>query len=168
MEEKILNNSFAQTVFATTAALSLCLPALAQAEQANALDITQEFLGHIFASDMDAAAAMVAEEAVFVNTNPATNPSNPMHGTYTGPEGAIAFFGAFGSTLEAGAFNVSGTFGDDQNAAMFGTFSHTVRATGQIFASDWALIAETEDGLITAYRFYEDSEAFAIANNAKE
>ena len=107
--------------------------------------------------------ALTSPEAVFVSTNPRSNSTNPMHGTFIGHEGAKAFFGGFADILEPGDFEVTDAFGDETHAALYGTLKHTVRATGKPFISDWALITQFEDGKLTLYHFFEDTEALAEA-----
>ena len=116
-----------------------------------AVELTQSFLGAIFSGAMEAAMALTSPEAVFISTNPNSNPSNPMHGTFVGHEGAQAFF------------EVTAAFGDETHAALYGTLNHTVRATGKPFISDWALITRFEDGELVLYHFYEDTEALSDA-----
>jgi len=132
----------------------------------NTLEITQKFLGHVFAGEMDKALDLVADDAVFISTNPLDNAQNPMHGTFKGKAGAQKFFGGFGEVLEPGEFEVTAGFGQDDHAAMYGTLRHTVRSTGKPFPSDWALIAKSDAGKLTLYHFYEDSEALAKAMTA--
>ncbi len=49
---------------------------------------------------MDQALALVDSEARFVSSNPVASPANPLHGTFTGVEGAKQFFGGFVELLE--------------------------------------------------------------------
>lgn len=130
------------------------------------LEVLQAFLARVFAGDMDGALALTSPEAVFISVRPEPNADNPMHGTFAGRSGARAFFGAFGEALEPGDFDVSAAFGQGEHVAMYGRLSHEVRATGRPFASDWALIARVENGLLSYYHFYEDSAAFAAAAGA--
>ena len=128
-----------------------------------AVELTQAFLGAVFSGAMETAMALTAPDAVFVSTNPRSNPANPMHGTFVGHDGAAAFFGSFAEMLEPGDFEITAAFGDDTHAALYGTLAHTVRRTGKPFVSDWALITRVEDGKLTLYHFYEDTEALAEA-----
>ncbi|WBU58502.1 nuclear transport factor 2 family protein [Paracoccus sediminicola] len=129
----------------------------------SAAQVTQAFLAAVFSDAMETAMALVSPDAVFVSTNPRSNPGNPMHGTFTGHDGAAAFFAGFAEVLEPGDFDVIAAFGDETHAALYGTLAHTVRATGRPFVSDWALITRVEDGKIALYHFYEDTEALTEA-----
>ncbi len=128
-----------------------------------AVEVTQAFLAAIFSGAMETAMALTSPDAVFISTNPRKNQGNPMHGTFTGQDGATAFFGGFAAVLEPGDFSVTAAFGDRTHAALYGTLEHTVLATGKPFVSDWALITKVEDCKLTLYHFYEDSEALAEA-----
>lgn len=129
----------------------------------SAVEVTQAFLAAIFSGAMETAMALTSPDAVFVSTNPHSNPGNPMHGTFTGHDGAAAFFAGFAEVLEPGDFEVIAAFGDESHAALYGKLRHTVRATGRPFVSDWALIARIKNGQIALYHFYEDTEALTEA-----
>jgi ketosteroid isomerase-like protein len=130
------------------------------------LEIVQAFLGHIFSGEMDEALALVSDDATFISVSPLANEQNPMLGTFKGKSGAVAFFTAFGEVLEAGDFTVTDAFGDGRHVAMYGHFKHIVRTTGKPYPSDWAMITQVEDGLLTYYHFYEDSAALNEASVA--
>lgn len=126
-------------------------------------ELVQRFLGHIFAGETEEALALVHPQARFIATRPVTNPHNPLHGTFTGREGAARFFSTFAELFQPGDFAVEAAFGAGDHTALYGTLRHTVRRTGRDFASDWALIAKAEDGKLVLYHFYEDSEALRDA-----
>ena len=128
-----------------------------------ATTLVQTFLSHVFAARLDDALALVAPSARFIATRPTPNPHNPLHGTFVGPEGARQFFAGFAQLLEPGAFHVEAAFGEGPHAALHGTLRHTSRQTGKPFASDWALICQVQDGRLTLYHFFEDTEALRDA-----
>ncbi len=128
-----------------------------------ATSTVQTFLNHIFAGAMDQALILIDTDARFISTNPASNPTNPLHGTFVGVEGAQQFFHVFADLLEPGDFRVTASFGDAEHAAFYGTLRHKVRKTGKDFGSDWALICRVKDDRITLYHFYEDTEALLLA-----
>ena len=128
--------------------------------------LTEQFLAHIFAGRMEEALAMVSPQARFIGSRPEFSDENPLFGTHVGPEGALAFFAAFAELLDPGTFEVTGKFGTQEEACLFGTLRHHVRATGKPFASDWALVTGVRDGQLTLYHFYEDTAALAQAMRA--
>lgn len=128
-----------------------------------ATQLVDTFLGHVFSGAMDEAMKLVGDDATFVSTRTEAHPSNPLHGTFRGRDGALAFFALFSQVLIPGDFQVYGRFGDSEHCAHYGTLLHHVRATGRPFASDWALICKLRGGKIASYHFYEDSEALAEA-----
>lgn len=127
-------------------------------------ELVQSFLGHIFSGETEKALALVHPQAKFIATRPTPNPHNPLHGTFTGTEGASQFFANFGAFLQPGDFAVDAAFGEGDHAALYGTLRHTVRSTGKDFSSDWALIAKAQDGKLILYHFYEDTEALRDAS----
>lgn len=128
-----------------------------------AVEVTQAFLAAVFSGATETAMALTAPDAIFISTNPRSNPANSMHGTFVGQSGRTAFFSCFADLLEAGDFDVTAAFGDDTHAALYGTLTHTVRATSKPFVSDWSLITRIENGKLTLYHFFEDTEALAEA-----
>ena len=58
---------------------------------------------------MDLALAMVGDDARFVASRPEPSAENPIFGTHIGPEGAKAFFTAFGAVIEPGELKISDT-----------------------------------------------------------
>ena len=129
----------------------------------NTLETVQKFLGLVFEGNMDAAQELVAEDARFVAVRPGKNGKVPLYGEYVGKSGALGLFSTFGEHLEPGEFQVLGAFGTGDEAAMYGTFNHTLRRNGAKFPSNWALIAKSREGQLSYYHFYEDSEALAEA-----
>ncbi|MFV0385533.1 nuclear transport factor 2 family protein [Paracoccus sp. (in: a-proteobacteria)] len=129
----------------------------------NAVTLTEKFLGHVFAGEMDQALAMVAPDAHLIGSRPEPSSDNPIFGTHIGPNGARAFFTAFGEVIEPGEFNITDKFGTDTQACLYGQFRHKVRATGRPFPSDWALVTQVSSGKLVLYHFYEDTAALAEA-----
>ncbi|MCB5205485.1 nuclear transport factor 2 family protein [Neorhizobium sp. T786] len=125
--------------------------------------IVDAFLGRVFSGETDKALELVHPQAKFISTRPTPNPTNPLHGTFVGLEGAKLFFGGFGALLEPGHFSVDARFAEGEHVALYGTLRHKSRATGRDFASDWALICKVQAGKIVLYHFYEDTEALALA-----
>ena len=55
---------------------------------------------------MAEALAMVDDTATFVGARPVASDSDPLFGTFTGPQGAERFFGIFAELIEPGEFEV--------------------------------------------------------------
>ena len=90
----------------------------------------------------------------------------PAYGEYVGKDGARQFFQKLGAAVEFGEFRLDGAAAGKDLAMMHGHLRHTVRATGKVFDSDWALAMQFADGLLAHYRFYEDSAALEKAMEA--
>ena len=107
-----------------------------------------------------------ARDARFVASRPELSAENPIFGTHIGPEGAQAFFTAFGAVIKPGEFKISDTSGTEAKACLKGPFRHKVRATGKPFASDWALITRFAQGKLVDHHIYEGTAALADAMRA--
>lgn len=123
------------------------------------IDLVQQFLGHIFAGEMPEALALVHPEARFIGARPTADALVPLYGTHNGRAGAEQFFRTFAEVLIPGDFEVTARFGGDGYVTFFGTFCHSARKTGRPFPSDWALVAQITQGMISLYHFYEDTAA---------
>ncbi|HEV7628435.1 MAG TPA: nuclear transport factor 2 family protein [Streptomyces sp.] len=70
---------------------------------------------------------------------------------------------AQGTVPEAARNTVDAIVVDGRDAVVTGNLAGVVRATAKPFQSPFAMRVAVEDGLITAYRIYEDSLAIAAA-----
>lgn len=127
------------------------------------LDTLKQFLDHVFHGRMDDAVALTDADVVFVAGPAKGHAQVPLYGQYTGRDGARQLFARFADCFAPGAFNVHGALCDGETAVMYGHLSHTVRATGRPFDSDWALVARVRDGRLLRYQFHEDSAALVAA-----
>ena len=87
-----------------------------------------------------------------------------IYGSYKGKDGAKEFITNLGNTFETKAFTVDHIIGEGNIAFANGKFTHQLKTTGKLFASDWSLMCVIQDGKILEFHFYEDSEKFAVAN----
>ena len=120
------------------------------------VEIFKNFLGHIFAGEMNQAMDLVDESAQFIND---------FDGVFVGHQGAQEFFGKFGETFIPGEFIIENSFGDNVHAVFYGKLSHTVKTTGKAFNSDWALVGKVHNEKIVLYHFYENTLALQEAMN---
>lgn len=120
------------------------------------VEIFKNFLGHIFAGEMNQAMDLVDESAQFIND---------FDGIFVGHQGAQEFFSKFAETFIPGEFIIENSFGDNIHAAFYGKLSHAVKATGKAFNSDWALIGKVSNEKIVLYHFYENTLALQEAMN---
>ena len=118
------------------------------------LSLAQTIFADLAAGNLEAVLQRCADDVRFtaVRTEPCA--AVPAYGEYVGKDGARQFFQKLGAAA-----------GKDL-AMMHGHLRHTVRATGKVFDSDWALAMQFADGLLAHYRFYEDSAALEKAMEA--
>ena len=88
------------------------------------------------------------------------------YGSYTGRTGVRQFVANLGRTFDTQAFSVDTVIAEGNTAFARGSFTHKVRATGNLYSSDWALTCVVRGGKIVEYRFFEDSASFARAYGA--
>ena len=90
-----------------------------------------------------------------------------IYGTYVGQAGVRAFLQNVSGSFDTQAFAVDEVVGDGPVAFAKGSFAHLVKATGRVFASDWALMCRVVNDKIVEFRFFEDSAALMAAQQLK-
>ncbi|NLH79248.1 MAG: SnoaL-like domain-containing protein [Phyllobacteriaceae bacterium] len=116
-----------------------------------------------FGDSPEAVSALFAPDGEILAVRPDAEPGHPLYGTHRGPDGIRRVLAAFAATFEPEHFEIDDVVETPDRAWASGRFGYRVRATGHLFASDWALKLELRDGKIRRYRFFEDSEALALA-----
>ena len=122
------------------------------------LSLAQTIFADLAAGNLEAVLQRCADDVRFTAV--------PAYGEYVGKDGARQFFQKLGAAVEFGEFRLDGAAAGKDLAMMHGHLRHTVRATGKVFDSDWALAMQFADGLLAHYRFYEDSAALEKAMEA--
>ena len=125
----------------------------------------RDFFAALARHDRPAALALVHPEAEFIAVKRAAQARLPLYGTFRGRAGANTFLQGLADAFQTEHFEWYGLLGDDRTAFAWGTFRHCVRATGNLFASDWALLCQVRDGQTIFYHFYEDTEALETSFN---
>lgn len=116
-----------------------------------------------FGQSADAVLAFFTPDGEIVAVRETAEDGHPLYGAHRGPEAIRRLLAAFGETFEPEGFEIDDVVETDERAWASGRFRYRVRATGRIFAGAWALKLELRDGLVRRYRFFEDSEALALA-----
>lgn len=124
--------------------------------------VVQLFLQRLGEGDPQRVAALFAEQVDWVI---AENPSVPWIRPRSTRADVAAHFAelAAGTLPEEAGSTIEAVVVEGGDAVVTGRLSGVVRATGKPFASPFALRLFVDDGLITAYRVYEDSLAVAAA-----
>jgi ketosteroid isomerase-like protein len=91
--------------------------------------------------------------------NPELKRVMPWCGTAKGPEAIVKTFVDVGRFWSVEAFEPRATFGDGENAAMFGSFTYRSAVLGKRVTSPFAVFARVTDGKCTYLQFMEDTLA---------
>lgn len=125
--------------------------------------ITQRFFAALTHGGPDAALALVDPDAEFIAVRPDGDPRNPLYGTYRGHDGVRRFIGLLGDTFETELFAIDAVAANGEEELARGRLRHKVRATGRLFACDWALACRVRGGRLVRYQFFEDTAALEQA-----
>jgi ketosteroid isomerase-like protein len=129
-----------------------------------ATDVIKEFFAAFGKGDVDGVIDTFHPNTSIVAVRNAERQGDH-YGRYEGRDGAKDFVAMLGKSFDTKAFSVSNVVGEGNVAFANGSFTHELKSTGKLFSSDWALMAVVQDGKILEYHFFEDSQAFALANN---
>lgn len=132
----------------------------------NTLSLGQQIFADLSAGNLEAVLQRCADDVRFTAVRAEPCAAVPVYGEYRGKDGVRQFFQNLGAAVEFGEFRLDGTAAGADVVMMHGYLRHTVRATGKAFASDWALAMQFSSGLMSHYRFYEDSAALQQAMEA--
>src|SRR5690606_19535036 len=91
--------------------------------------------------------------------NPQLKRVMPWCGTARGPEAIVQTFVDVARFWSVEAFEPQATFGDSQQAAMFGSFTYRSAVLGKQVTSPFAVFARVENGRCTYLQFMEDTLA---------
>jgi uncharacterized protein len=110
--------------------------------------------------------SLVATDAVYVSLNP-DNPELqqilPWAGIHHGPASFSEALGMMFTWWENELFEPIDIVGDDERAAVFGTFRYRSRTLGKVVTSPFAILVRVSNGLITYLQFMEDTYATAVS-----
>jgi ketosteroid isomerase-like protein len=112
--------------------------------------------------DMDNVRGLTTPEVVYVSlnySNPELKRVMPWCGTARGPEAIVKTFVDVERFWSIEAFQPEAAFGDDTNAAMFGSFTYRSTVLGKQVTSPFAVFAKVIDGKCTYLQFMEDTLA---------
>ena len=114
--------------------------------------------------DMEAVRAHFHPDCTIISVRAGSRVEGQLHGSYKGLEEAKTFLGNIASLFDTQSFEVKSLMEAEENVVYaHGSFAHKVKATGNMFESDWVQRCVIADGKILEYRFYEDSAAYEIA-----
>jgi ketosteroid isomerase-like protein len=120
----------------------------------------QRFLSHIGRGELPLALELVAEDVVFEPQGPSRL---PIYGRFEGKSGVERLFKTLAQEFETETFEIRKWAEADDVVFGHGFMQHRVRRTGGAVKSEFALVVNTANGLITHWRIFEDTAAFEAA-----
>jgi hypothetical protein len=90
----------------------------------------------------------------------------PYSGSYTGPEGAGAFFQKLGATEQITVFEPREYFTNGNDVMVLGYEEGRSIATGKTATSHWAMLFRVRDGKVSHWQSHFDTAAYARAHHA--
>lgn len=124
-------------------------------------DIVGSFFQALGGGDVPTAMALLAADVRWTYHGPSD--VIPWAGTFTGPDGVGAFFGAFGEAAEPIEMAPSSMAEADGLVYVRGIERSRVKATGKEYAVEWVHVISAVDGKIATFDEYLDSAAVAAA-----
>ena len=139
------------------------MPSQFSSLKSNAQTLDQ-FVMHIFAGEYQQAMQLCDKEVQFVVFREDSDSRVPIYGTHTGHIAGIQCFKNLAQLFEFGEFAIEESIVADRYIVRFGKLAHTVKHTGKVFHSLWAMIVRfNEAGEICLYRMHEDTAALEAA-----
>ena len=152
---------------AASTGIALACSAIAQTdsdETQASFDTVMAFMGAMGGGDMDAMAALMADDMVWQNEG---DPDLPWIGTWEGKEAIFGFLGAFSQNVQVTHWENQDAFASGDTVAVFGRMK--LRLTGSGAETDvftFALRAKVRDGQVVLWNWFEDSFAVSQAFHA--
>jgi uncharacterized protein len=130
----------------------------------SAVDIVTNFLQNL--GNPKVVQSLVATDAVYVSLNqdnPELKQILPWAGTHHGPSSFTDALGTMFIWWANEHFDPTDIVGDDDRAAVFGTFRYRSHTLDKVVTSPFAILVRVADGLITYLQFMEDTYATAAS-----
>ena len=129
-----------------------------------ALELTEELLQGF--GNPDVARKLVAPNATYVSLNyenPELRRILPWAGTNHGPDSLTTALGTMFTWWENERFDVTDVIGNEDRAAVFGSFRYRSRSQDKVVESPFAILIRAANGKITYVQFMEDTYATAAS-----
>lgn len=135
-------------------------------------DIVAEFFAAFGQRDLDKVATFFTDDVVYTvigdpKGTPPLDPESlvaiPWLGQYHGPAGAREFIAHLQANIDVIGFGPQTVIVEDENVAVFGTFSYRSKSTGRDFHSNYAIRIKMRGDKICEYFFHENTYAVAAA-----
>ncbi|MEO0990100.1 MAG: nuclear transport factor 2 family protein [Pseudomonadota bacterium] len=128
-------------------------------------DTVMAFMGAMGGGDMDAMAALMADDMVWHNEG---DTSLPWIGGATGKENIFAFLGVFSANLKTTLWENTDAFASGDTVAVFGKMNGITTNSGKETGEfTFALRAKVRDGQVVLWHWFEDSFALSQAYHGR-
>ncbi len=128
-------------------------------------DVVRAFLSNTSKDKVKyASEALVASDAIYTSLNfnhPELREIEPWAGTRQGRQIYIDTFSDVATYWNVDDFQITTLIAENENVAVFGSFTYTSVELGNQFTSPFSILAKVENGLITYFQFMEDTYASA-------
>ena len=132
-------------------------------ESQASLDTVMAFMGAMGSGDMDAMAALMANDMVWQNEG---DTSLPWIGTWEGKETIFGFLGTFSENVQTTHWENQEAFASGDTVAVFGRMKLKTNVSGvETEEFSFALRAKARDGQVLLWNWFEDSYAVSQAYN---
>jgi uncharacterized protein len=125
---------------------------------ATPLELVQSLLSK--PTDIEHVRGLTTADVTYVSLNfdnPELHKVLPWAGTNRGSQSIVDAFTGIGRVWETKAFEVRDVIANEQNVAMFGSFTYKTRTVGKEITSPFALLARVKEGKISYVQFLEDT-----------
>lgn len=123
-----------------------------------------QFIAHIFSGEYEQAMQLCDTQIKVVVFRESTDSQVAIYGTHTGKQQSIKLFENLAELFTFGDFEVEDSIVSNDYIVRFGKLAHTVKRTGKVFNSLWAMIVRFDEaGKICLYRMHEDTAALEMA-----
>jgi uncharacterized protein len=129
-----------------------------EAKMTTPLELVQKLLSN--PTSIEHVRGLTTENVTYVSLNfdnPELRKVLPWAGTNRGPQSIVDVFNGIGRVWETKAFEVRDVIADENNVAMFGSFTYKTRTLGKEITSPFALLAKVTGDKISYIQFMEDT-----------
>ena len=128
-------------------------------------DTVMAFMGAMGGGDMDAMAALMADDMIWHNEG---DTSLPWIGGAKGKENIFAFLGVFSANLKTTLWENTDAFASGDTVAVFGKMNGITTNSGKETGEfTFALRAKVRDGQVVLWHWFEDSFALSQAYHGR-
>lgn len=127
-------------------------------------DVVNGYFSAFKNGDIESVLNWFHDQCIIISVKEGKRLPGDLHGTYTHKKEAKDFLNNITLLFTPESFEIDSIVESGNIVYANGRFTHIVKSTGKRFYSEWVQRCIIQDEKIKAYRFYEDSAAYLIAN----